>query len=289
MSYAKRFLLSAFLLVGALTTVFVPSGNVRAAGISIDAGLTPAANRWIFRSQMRIMQRHNDPTPANREMTARMFPMVVAYGVRSDLAVMVRQGIMKREMTMPAVQTSSSGLTDFLVLSKWRLLRVNTRSYTLGFAPTLGIEIPTGEQNFTSDTWDLHLGWFASGRLRSWGMDLNLAYVWNGLAKSGADIDPGDELAVEAALARQFPFGSDADYAVAPVIECSYRNVSSDNVDGSDIANTGESVVELSPGLKVTRSSLILEGLVRVPVWQDQTGLQTERDIGFLVGIRLMR
>ncbi|MEE8404077.1 MAG: transporter, partial [candidate division Zixibacteria bacterium] len=267
----------------------IMAGFVSAAGISIDAGLTPAENRWIFRSQMRFMQRDSDPTPAQREMKSYMLPVVVAYGIRSDLTIMIRQALRRNEIKMQGQSSSSTGLIDLLVLAKYRLLRLNTPSYTLGISPTLGIEIPSGADKFSSDSWDLHLGTFVSGRSRSWGIDLNVTYVWNGMAKTGsADRDPGDEFSMESALAHQFGLGPKADFALAPVIEFSYVSISSDSKDGITITNTGESVLLLSPGIKVTLSSIILESLLQFPLWQNQLGQQTERAPSFLVGIRIM-
>ena len=276
-----------------LITLFVANaimaGLVSAAGISIDAGLTPAENRWIFRSQMRFMQRDNDPTPALREMKSYMFPVVVAYGLRSDLAIMIRQAYRRNEIKMQGQSFSNTGLTDLLVMGKYRLVRVNTPIYTLGISPTLGLEIPSGNNNFTSNSWDLYMGCFVSVRSRSWGIDLNATYVWNGMAKTGsADRDLGDEFSVESALAYQFGLGAKANFALAPVIEFSYQRISSDTKDGNTLTNTGETVLLLSPGIKVTRSSIILESLMQFPLWQNQNGQQTERAPSFLVGIRIM-
>ena len=267
----------------------IMAGFVSAAGISIDAGLTPAENRWIFRSQMRFMQRDNDPTTAEREMKSYMLPVVVAYGIRSDLAIMIRQALRRNKIKMQGLSSTNTGLIDILLLAKYRLLRLNTPGYTIGISPTLGLEIPSGADNFTSNSWDLHLGTFVSGRSRSWGVDLNVTYVWNGMAKtSSADRDAGDEVSMESALAYQFGLGQNANFALAPVIEFSYLKISSDSKYGNTIANTGESVLLLSPGFKVTLSSIILESLLQFPLWQNQLGLQTERAPSFLIGIRIM-
>ncbi len=272
-----------------VSAVMAPTNEASAAGISIDAGLTPAEGRWILRSQVRYMKRDNHPAEPRQEMRALMFPVVVAYGLRSDLMIMIRQTIRETRMQMAGQSTSNTGLTDLFVLGKYRLYRVNTPGYTLGVAPTVGIEIPSGQEGFSSDTWDLRLGCFVSGRVGTWGLDVNGAWLWNGMAGSGSsDIDPGDELTLEIALANQISLASDASVTLGPVIESSYLRVSSDSRDGRTVDNTGESVLLLSPGLKLTWSSLIVEGLVLLPVWQDQEGLQTERKPGFLIGFRLM-
>ncbi|MHC4238972.1 MAG: hypothetical protein ACYSUC_04355 [Planctomycetota bacterium] len=48
--------------------------NAGAAGISVDAGLTPPEDRWIIRNQVRYMTREDDPTGMNREMSMYAFP-----------------------------------------------------------------------------------------------------------------------------------------------------------------------------------------------------------------------
>ena len=265
------------------------SADARATGISIDAGLTPAEGRWIFRTQMRYMQRDNDPTAAMREMNSYMFPFVVAHGVRSNLAVIVRQALVRREMTMMGATSTDAGLADLLVMAKYRLVRVNTAAYTFGIAPTIGLEMPTGADEFTSDTWDARLGFFVSGRAGFWGADVNVTYIWNGMGGTDDDgLDPGDEFSVESALAYRFPLGARADMTLEPVIESSYQKIMADAEADANVPGTGESVLLLSPGLKFTWSSYILEGLVQLPVWQDQSGQQTERAAGFLIGIRIM-
>lgn len=277
-----------FILIGFL--IFLSRGNnAGATGISLDAGLTPPQNRWIYRTQFRFMQRLDDPSPMQREMKSYVFPVVVAYGLRPELTVMMRQIIRRNEMTMVTNKSTYSGFADLLVMTKYRMLRINTRSYTLGIAPTVGLELPTGSRELSSNTWNLHLGFLVSGRIKTWGFDFNLAYKWNGMAKPGeSNFDDGDEFSLEVALSRQFGFGRESEMAVAPVLETSYMRISPDVLDGRTVENTGESVFLLSPGIKFTVSSIVLEGLARFPVWQKQDGIQLKQGTAFIVGVRLM-
>ncbi|UCC44817.1 MAG: transporter [Candidatus Zixiibacteriota bacterium] len=223
------------------------------------------------------------------KMEAYMFPVMVAYGLRSDAMIMIRQSYMRRVMKTAGESSTSSGLGDLFILGKYRLTRINTSTYTLGIAPTLGIELPTGEDRISSDSYDLRYGILLSGRSNSWGIDLNLTYAWNGIALTdNTDIDPGDEIAVEAAVSRQVSVGETADIAVAPVLESSYQKRDADISNGVRIGNTGESLLLLAPGLKLTRGSFILEGLVQFPIWQDHEGSQTKRQTSVLLGVRLM-
>jgi hypothetical protein len=275
--------------LGVLCTQALLAAGALAGGISVDAGLTPAEDRWIFRTQLRYMHRNDDPTPMGREMSRYVVPVVLAYGLQPNLTLMVRQMVVHQGMTMMSSTERNTGRGDLFILAKYRAYRRNTSRYTLGIAPTLGLELPTGDDSFTSETWDLNAGLYISGRSGPWAKDFNIAYAWNGAAGRGKDdVKPGDELSLDWAVAHQFNMDEKASLALAPVMELSYVNVRPDRADGQDMSNTGESVLYLSPGGKCSMSWLILEALVRIPVWQDQRGSQLERDIGMLIGSRLM-
>jgi hypothetical protein len=187
---------------------------------------------------------------------------------------------------------SSSRNTDFddlFVLGKYKLYRRNTPDYTFGIASTLGLELPTGRDPFTSETWDLQPGIYTSWRSGPWATDFNIAYTWNGFADKGeGGLNPGDELSLDWALAYQFSIGENARASLAPVLELSYKNIGADRLHSDDVENTGESVFYVSPGIKYTMSSFILEALLQIPVWQDQKGSQLERDMTVIFGARYM-
>ncbi len=282
----RKLLLMSFVL--AVKLAWVPA-SANAAGISVDAGLTPAEDRWIIRTQFRYMQRKDDPTPMNQKMDTYAFPVVVAYGFRPDLTLMVRQTVKHKKMSMGGSISRDTGLDDLFVLGKYKLYRRNTRKYTFGIASTLGLEFPTGDDDFSSETWDLKPGLFTSWRSGPWASDFSVAYKWNGFADRGVGgINPGNELSLDWALAYQFSFGEKARVSLAPVLELSYKNILSDRLHGRDLPNTGESVFYLSPGIKFTVSSFILEALMQIPVWQDQEGSQLKRGTRIIVGTRFM-
>lgn len=258
-----------------------------AGGISADAGLTPAQDKWIVRTQVRYIQRSNDPTPMQRKMESFMFPLVVAYGLRPELTLMIRQSFARMDMTMNDVTTRNSGFGDLLIMAKYRAFRHNSRHHTIGLATLLALEIPTGETPFTSDGTDLKTGLYASGRMVPWASDLNLSITWNGISGGGDDRSRNEVFDVVGAVAYQFDLGNESRIALAPVIELSYTNVTPDRISGEKQANSGESFFRLSPGLKYTHSSIIVESLLQIPVWQNQIGNQGELRIGALFGIRV--
>jgi len=278
-----------WLLCVVLVFFVLISLNANAAGISVDAGLTPAEDRWILRTQLRYMQRDDDPTSMGRKMDKYILNTALAYGLRRNLTLMLKQPAVHQEMSMAASTIKDTGLADLGLLVKYGIYRRNTPEYTFGVATTLGLELPTGGDAFTSETWDLKPGLYLSWRRSSLASDLNIAYTWNGFADEGINgIDPGDELSIDWALAYQFSLGETADISLAPVLELSYKNISPNRLKGHNVTDTGESIFFLSPGIKFTKSSFILEALVQLPVSQEQKGSQLKRDTGIIIGMRFM-
>lgn len=282
----KRLFIIVALAFSLQTTI---ASHTYAVGISVDAGLTPGEDRWILRTQLKYMQHGDDPTQMDREMEMYAVPVVLAYGLRSDLTVMARQAVMWERMSMPGGSSEDTGLGDFVLLAKYRALRINTPDYILGIAPTIGVEFPSGEKPFTSQTWDLAVGLYASLWKNALGVDFNVKYKVNGIEHQTADdTDPGEELSLDMALAYQFSVGRDMRSSIIPVLEFSYINIAQDNMDGTNVPDTGETVFYFSSGVKYATSSVILEALLQIPVSQSQKGSQLEKDTGGLMGIRFL-
>ena len=79
-----------------------------------------------------------------------------------------------------------------------------------------------------------------------------------------------------------------ATLALWPVLELTYTNTQRDREDGSGLPSSGEDLFSISPGVKFARQSFMLEALVQIPVSQQQSGDQLERELGGLVGLRYL-
>ena len=190
---------------------------------------------------------------------------------------------------MMGASNVESGFGDLFVMGKFKLYRRNTANYTLGVAATIGIEAPTGSSAFSSRTWDLQPGLYFSWRRGALGSDVSVAYTWNGFAGEGRnDVNPGNVLALDWAASYQVAIGETARISMAPVLEVSYRDISSNRLNGRDLENTGESILYISPGIKFIRLSLVLEALVQIPIAQKRNGNQIERNSTLLFGLRYM-
>ncbi len=261
--------------------------TVHATGITADVGLTPPTDRWIFRSQLRFLERNEDPTAMGRTMEMYMVPVVLVYGVRPGMTAIVKQPILHRTMKMAGNSLDQTGFGDLSIITKHRVLRLNNPEYIIGVAPTLGVELPTGDDDFSSDTWDVLMGVYLSGRRGPLGTDLNLEYKLNGIEDRKGDRQ-GDEFTTIAAAAYQFSLNSEATMSLWPVLETTYSHANPNRENGEEQPDSGENVVLLSPGMKYAFQSFMLELLIQFPLHQDQNGNQLTRGVGGLVGLRYL-
>jgi len=269
-----------------LLLVMCHAHRALATGITADVGLTPPVDRWIFRSQLRYVER-DDPTSMGRQMKMYMAPLVLAYGVSPEITAIVRQPLVRREMKMPAARVKDTGIADLAIIGKYRLLRINDPNYIVGIAPTLGVELPTGDDDISADTWDILTGLYFSGRRGPLGADLNLEYKSTGIEDRSGN-RPGDESSATFATAYQFSLNDTATMSLWPVVEFSYMHESRTRSHGNENNNSGEDVLLIASGAKFAYQSFMVELLIQFPVAQNQNGNQTEREPGGLFGIRYL-
>lgn len=156
----------------------------------------------------------------------------------------------------------------------------------LALAATLALKMPTGAEDISTNTWDWQAGIYGSWRSGRWGNDLNLTYNWNdftGRAPSG--ITPSDVIGLDAVFSYQFSLGSSGNTSFAPVFELNYRYSMANQSDGQEVGGKG-SILFISPGLKFTYDSFILETLIQNPV--NQTYQNSEQNRRGLIGFRYM-
>ena len=251
---------------------------VYADGISVDAGLTPAQDKWILRSQYRLMNMYNSGT----ETYIHSFPLVVAYGVTSNITLMMRQSYMIKNV-ISNEKTSQNGFNDPFILLKIKAFRKNTSEYTFGIAPTIATNIPIGSNKISNNIWSPKTGVNGSYRHRFWLFDLNVSYTFQDLTNKGTK-NYNDILNINSAFSRLLPFKNNSDILIAPVVEFSYLRE-------FNKGNTGIFTTKKlfgSPGFKFVYSSFIFEILYQVPLYQNTSETVMRSRGNFIVGIRYM-
>ncbi|MEX2369851.1 MAG: transporter [Bacteroidales bacterium] len=250
--------------------------GMAAQGISTDAGLTPAQDRWMVRSQLRMMGMEN----SMMQMNTTMVPVVVGYGITSGSTVMLRNMYVRQNSSNSA--EVNSGVNDPYLLAKFRLYRKNTANFTFGMAPYFASNIPVGASEISNRSWDPEVGLNLSFRPRFLAVDISTSYVFND-AMEKINAEHLNKYNFNLAVAGIMPFKKRPDQALSPVIELNYSREGNQN----SIVRTRE-LLFLSPGFSYIISSLFIEALYQVPVYQsERTDLMTQRP-RWILGLKYM-
>ena len=250
---------------------------VMAGGISTDAGLTPAQDRWIFRSQYRFMSMEN----GMMSMNTHMIPMVFAYGVTPGFSIMARGMYVNKSIS--TTPENVRGINDFYLLSKFRLLRINAPNYVLGIAPHIASNIPVGNENISKRTWNPEIGLNISFRPRFLSFDISTSYTFNDVLEK-LNSNHSNQFNLNGAISGNIPFKNRSNQAISPVLEINY----SAEGGNRNTNTTREEVLFLSPGLSYIHSSLAIEGLLQIPVTQTATGMAMQQKSRLIVGVKYM-
>lgn len=258
-----------------LLLILLVSGLVKAGGISVDAGITPPQDRFIFRTQYRYMSMENTMMTRNTQMS----PFVLAYGVTSGITVMTR-GIYVHQSVSNNSEINN-GFNDAYLLSKFRLYRKNTANYVLGIAPHIASNIPVGSKEISNRTWNPELGLNISFRPRFLSFDLSASYVISDISGK-LDERPGNIFNLNTAISGVIPLKSLASSAISPVIETTWTSVQ------EKAANSESNVIFVAPGLSYIYSNLTLEALMQFPVYQTERAGLMEQNSRLIIGLKYM-
>ena len=254
----------------------------------MDAGLTPAQNRWMIRVQARQMSMSNQNALPESSMQTNATVLMLAYGLRPNLTLIGMQGWMNRSMNMMGSSQTTSGSADLNLLLKYRVYRHNTRVHTLGIAATSKLTIPSGYNAFSDGYYSFTPGFYLSYRRENWAFDASATYrIQNLFESSTPENKRGSDINWDGAIAHQFSIGSNRNFAIAPVLEGNL-SISKPSQAAHDLVVNKMTVLLLSPGLKVTYSSLILEALIQKPIFENVPSGSMQTDFRARIGFRYM-
>lgn len=258
-----------------LLAVLFSIADLKAGGISVDAGITPPQDRFILRSQYRYMSMEN----ALMTRYTHMAPLVLAYGVTPGITVMARG--MYIHQTVSNSPEIRNGMNDLFVLSKFRLYRKNAEKYVFGIAPHIASNIPVGSSEISNRTWNPELGLNISFRPRFLALDVSAAYVFSDIT-GRLDEKPGNIFSINTALSAVVPLKTEHSSAISPVIEWTYQQrAENKNLPKADI-------LFISPGASFIFSNLTLEVLLQIPVYQSDNSGMMNQNSRFILGVKYM-
>ena len=258
-------LLAAFLFSFGIQT--------KAEGISVDAGLTPGQDRIVVRLQYRnILNQMGD-----NYMIMHMMPVVVVYGLSSDVTVMLRN-IYRAVGTNETMMEMNNRWMDPFLMGKVKLYRRNTRDYSLGVAGFAGTTFPILNSSL-SKTYSPVIGLNASYRPGLWAFDLNNAYEWVNYSTE-ENQSAARQLQINLAVSRNILLPGLDNWVLAPVQEFSFVR------DNPTTGGSG-SFGFISPGFQLVSPHVKFEALYQFAVNSaENTGMKNGNRL--ILGLRFM-
>ena len=271
-----------------LAVLLVP-GFAAAQGINTNVALAVAQGEGIFRSQLRVLQAHDDPQGLGREVDAWVAPQTVIYGVTPRLtAFATLQVLARRRVEAPDGRVRrDAAVGDFQLLGRYTVFAddyapLSTRRVAL----LAGVKFPTGAERFGTPSVDPILGGVATWAANRHELDLDALFT---ITTRRHGFEAGDVFRYDLAYRyRLWPgrFGRRLQQ-LNGVLDLNGRWQGRTHRGGRSISASGGNTLYLSPGLQFIVKDYIVEASFQVPVWQDRNGPQLEEDYVAVLSVRI--
>lgn len=261
-----KLLVITALILGAVDVAF-------ASGVNTDVALTPQAHGGILR--VRLMLDAADLEPEGRDVDTLAVTSTLVYGIRSDLALFLTTPFVNRH-TDNGRGTSSethTGLADLTALIKYRFIQRDTTAInTYRWALLAGLNIRSGDSDFTSDSYDPLAGLVFTIRRGRSQYDGDFIYQLN----TGGGRHADDEFRYDFAFThRLYP----EEFKPGKARELDFVA----ELNGS-MTTGGAQEVFVGPGLQFHLTRWVFEASVQLPVIQDLPSGLPETDYRATVG-----
>lgn len=288
-----------------ILATLILSGQTHAAPQTFNTALPVGKGNVVFRQQFLYRKASEDPSALDRNLEVHGAVSVLGYGATRNLALFGVLPYLNKELDLNVppgrrVIRSTSGIGDARVFGRYTLFQRDRRGRTFRVAPFLGIELPTGNDDDSdslgqlpqplqsgSGSWDPMGGAVATYQTLDYQLDAQLSYKANSEAN---DFEFGDELRLDASLQyRLVPreLGAGVPGFLYGVIETNLLHRAKDKTGGDEDADSGGTVLFLSPGLQYVTRKWITELIVELPVAQDLNGTALEDDYTVRAGFRV--
>lgn len=265
------------LVIGmAIAVLSSPTALSLAGPINTDVALTPRQGGSIFRLQY-IYSELDGPGDAKRANTSTVRGTYV-YGLKKDLALFFTVPYVNRQgdrvdRQLGRLEEAHDGIADLTFFAKYRFWQKDAGpAETMRWAAIGGLNIRSGDSDFSSDSYDPIVGTVFSWRKQRSRFDADLFYQFN----TGRNDFRHDTLRYDAAYShRLWPvvYDSDDAWELGGVAELNGRYVA----DGSH-------ELFVSPGIQFVTEDWVLETSFQWPVIQDLEG--AEADYRIIISLR---
>ena len=264
-----------------LAALLWPALSAGAGGINTNTAIAPGVGQFVYRWQIRFLQAMSNPGPADLDLNLLVNPNVLVYGASEELSLfgvvpaVLREGTL-RPPTPPGafIELDEQGFGDMRFFAKYRLCYRDEPGETTRLSLLGGVEVPSFDEPFTSDSWDPFFGWVFTYQSLEWGVDLDLVWKFN----TGEGFARHDAMSYDAAYTYVLLTGQNLDE--------SYWQVGSVLELNGTYTTDGSHLTFISPGIQLALERMIVEASLQLPVIRDLKS-EVEPDFTLVVGTRI--
>jgi hypothetical protein len=249
-----------------------------------DAATQPSAGAVAFRQQLRYERKGTDPHTGERDGTDIIAWNSLSVGLTGTLSLNIESPIYLASIrtTTSGRTDTDSGFADLPVSLKYRFYNNDLSPIdTIRASLIAGVEVPSGDNRFSSETFDPFVGGVAMAIFGRWGFNQGLSYKFNtsGTGTHIAGDGAADALRFDSAvLYRIDPVAYTADTTAATYLTLELNGLYEMN---------GQSELRLSPGILYEARSYALELGVQIPV-QSSVENRAKTNLAVVIGWRIL-
>jgi len=248
--------------------------------INTDVAIQPAEGELIYRSQVRYLHASEESGDPDGKLNRLLLPQTLVYGFSPEFSALVNAPLRYDDREGRAPEGDNFGVADIKALGRYQVWKQQAYLEANAFTVLGGVEFPSGDNPFSSRSFDPIAGLVFSRVKNRLGVFADFTYQLN--TENSDDFERGDELKWDAALEyRLYPVewtgGSNFSSSVLLELNGSYKQHSES--DGSEVSNSGGTSIFISPGAQLQFKRVIFEISVQLPLLQNLNGDQLETDV----------
>lgn len=248
------------------------------------AATQPAAGKFYLRQRFQYVGLGDDPSPENREIDKFISTTTLLYGVTRNISLSAELPLVYGVENPSVGDTDRAfGVNDIMLLMKYRPLQIDLNPLdSIRFAVFGGVEVPSGDGDFSSHSFDPIVGGVFTAILGRHGFNQSVSYKFNyggDLYNTRAGDGPSNALRYDTAyLFRLSPEMYGAESTAATYLTLELNGLYETN---------GDNEILFGPGILYEARTFALEATVGFPIHRDVDD-RPQTDLTVTFGFRIL-
>jgi len=266
-----------------ITNLILHTKISTAAPITFNTALPVSKNELIFREQFILSNSSSSETYIQRSSLISS----IALGLNSSTALFVSLPLTYTSIDSPNKNTSSKGIGDIRITSRYTSYREDKAGKTFRIAPIFGVELASSQVDFENSTNDIFTGIVLTYANTNRSIDGQISYHLNG---SNGETKLGNAINFDASLQyRLLPktFTANTSAFLNGSIEVNIIKQNQNRIAKNSRVNSGGTSFFLSPGLQYITQHWIIEGNIQIPLINNDNPIENNYSARFGVRVNI--